>query len=111
MINESISQLGLAFFGLTSKTSSEFRAGVFKQIHEICFNGNGGYDWNTVYNMPIWLRKFTFKQIQSYYTQQNEQSESKTQDGTTNLVNSDGTINTPEFAKTSQPYKGKTSYK
>ena len=27
------------------------------------------------------------------------------------LVNPDGTINTPEFAKASKPYKGKTSYK
>ena len=103
--------MGLAFFGLTPEIAPEFRAGVFKQIHEICFNGNGGYDWNTVYNMPIWLRKFTFNQIQSYYTQQKEQAESNNQNGATSLVNSDGTVNAPEFAKTSQPYKGKTSYK
>ena len=41
-------------------------------IHEIVFHGNGGYDWNTVYNMPIWLRKFTFFKIQKYYEEQNK---------------------------------------
>ena len=40
---------------------------LFKQIHEIVFHGNGGFDWNTIYNMPIWLRKYTFSQIQKHY--------------------------------------------
>ena len=37
---------------------------LFSQIHEIVFHGQGGYDYETIYNMPIWLRKFTFKEIQ-----------------------------------------------
>ena len=41
-------------------------------IHEIVFHGNGGYDYNTVYNMPIWLRKFTFKKIQDHFDKANE---------------------------------------
>ena len=41
---------------------------VFSQIHEIVFNGKGGYDWHTVYNMPIWLRKFTFEKLKEYYS-------------------------------------------
>jgi len=40
---------------------------LFKQIHEIVFNGQGGYDWNTVYNMPIWLRRFTFETLKEHY--------------------------------------------
>jgi hypothetical protein len=48
--------LGLAFFGLTSNNIGSFRAALFSQIHQIVFYGNGGYDWHTVYNMPIWLR-------------------------------------------------------
>jgi hypothetical protein len=40
---------------------------LFDQIHEIVFHGKGGYDWNTVYNMPIWLRNFTFKKIKQFY--------------------------------------------
>lgn len=45
--------------------------GLFSQIHEIIFHGNGGYDWETIYNMPIWLRKFTYKKIADFYASQN----------------------------------------
>ena len=64
---ESISQLGLPFFGLTPKIVPEVRKQLFTQIHEIVFHGKGGYDWSTVYNMPIWLRKFTFFQLKEFY--------------------------------------------
>ena len=49
------------------------RASLFRQIHEIVFHGNGGYDWHTVYNMPIWLRIFTFKTIQEHMEKINEE--------------------------------------
>jgi len=65
---------GLTFFGLTSN----YRVFVFEQIHQIVFHGNGGYDWNTVYNMPIWLRKFTFRNIQEHYEKANKASSNKT---------------------------------
>jgi hypothetical protein len=42
------------------------------------FHGNGGYDFDTVYNMPIWLRNFTFKTIASYYEKENEKYNSTT---------------------------------
>ena len=64
---ESISQLGLPFFGLTPKIVPEIRKQLFTQIHEIVFHGKGGYDWPTVYNMPVWLRRFTFFQIKEFY--------------------------------------------
>jgi len=60
----------LTFFGLTS----DHRIQVFKQIHEIVFHGKGGYDWNTVYNMPIWLRRYTFNEIKEYYEEQNKKA-------------------------------------
>ena len=62
--------LGLTFFGLTP----EYRLSVFNNIHDIVFHGNGGYDWHTVYNMPIWLRKFTFNKIREHFQQINEES-------------------------------------
>lgn len=55
------------FFTLTSTEAAQYRLGVFKQIHEIVFHGKGGYDWHTIYNMPLWLRKYTFSQIRDYY--------------------------------------------
>ena len=77
------------------------------------FYGKGGYDFDTIYNMPIWLRKFTWAEIQKHYKEeqkalQNSQSKNK---GNKTLVSADGQINTPDFASASKPYKGKTSYK
>lgn len=44
-------------------------------IHEIVFHGNGGYDWDTIYNMPIWLRKFTFNKLKEWYEKENSQEQ------------------------------------
>jgi hypothetical protein len=68
-------QLDLAFFGLTSEIAPQFRMNLFTQIHEIVFWGNGGYDWETIYNMPIWLRKFTFTKLREHYENQNKQND------------------------------------
>lgn len=61
----------LTFFGLTP----EYRPALFKQIHEIVFHGNGGYDWDTVYNMPLWLRRTTMNLLREHYEQQKEAME------------------------------------
>jgi len=63
--------------------------------------------------MPIWLRQVTFNYINEYYKNQNKkikESQTGKKDQTT-LISSDGKVNTPEFLKASQDYKGKTSYK
>lgn len=72
-VRRSLFQLDLAFFGLTSEVIPHLRASLFHQIHEIVFHGQGGYDWETVYNMPIWLRKFTYNKLREYYEKQNKQ--------------------------------------
>jgi hypothetical protein len=86
--------LGLSFFGLTSSTASIVRANLFTQIHEIVFHGNGGYDWNTIYNMPRWLRLFTFNKINEFNQKQNEKMEKSAQpSNTTTLIDSSGNVN------------------
>ena len=91
---------------------SQIRADIFTQIHEIVFYGKGGYSWHDVYNMPIWLRRFTYNKISEYYKKENEEYENtKNGKGKKSMVNSDGTINTPEFLKASEPYKKQSSYK
>ena len=72
-VRRSLFQLDLAFFGLTSEVIPHLRASLFHQIHEIVFHGQGGYDWDTVYNMPVWLRKYTFNKMKEYYDKQNQQ--------------------------------------
>jgi len=102
------SQLVLAFFGLTSDQAPLFRKNLFTQIHEILFHGKGGYDWNTVYNMPIWLRKFIFHEINQYYKKESEEikkSQSKSNGGQT-LISSDGKVTPPNPSSPS-----KSSYK
>lgn len=84
---------------------------LFSQIHQILFHGKGGYDYDTVYHMPIWLRKFTFNEIKKFYEEEKQAAEGKTSQNQTNLVGPDGKVNTPEFAKASKQYKGKSSYK
>jgi len=67
--------LDLTFFGLPAETANQYRIHLFSQIHEIVFHGNGGYTWETVYNMPIWLRTFTFNKMKEHYEAQNGQQE------------------------------------
>ena len=50
----------------------EYKVNLFSQIHEIVFHGKGGYDYETVYNMPVWLRTFTFKKLNEYYEKEAE---------------------------------------
>jgi hypothetical protein len=97
--SKSISLLGLAFFGLTSDIAPQVRAAVFTQIHQIVFHGKGRYDWHTVYNMPIWLRRFTFKQIADFYENEKSSYENKSSGGSKTEVNSDRTVNTPSSYK------------
>ena len=48
---------------------------LFNIIHQILFHGKGGYDFYTVYNMPIWLRKYTYSEIKIFYEEEKKQYE------------------------------------
>jgi hypothetical protein len=73
----------LTFFGLTFNNINNFRLNIFNQIHEIVFHGKGGYDYNTVYNMPIWLRNYTFNKLKEWY---NQETKNPNEDSWTNGV-------------------------
>ena len=90
-------QLDLAFFGLTSNNVSQIRVHTFSQIHEIVFHGKGGYDWETVYNMPIWLRKFTFHRIKEFYEGQNKENNEDL--GTQSQKIKEGKVDLPSHLK------------
>jgi len=89
--------LDLTFFGLTFNIAPQFRVNLFTQIHEIDFHGQGGYDWETVYNMPIWLRKFTFHKMKIHYDEKNG-NEKGDLNAQTNAVK-DGKIQIPDHFK------------
>ena len=81
---------------------------MFKQIHEIVFNGQGGYDWETVYNFPIWLRRFTFETLKEHYEKQREATE-KQQNMLKN--NSKSEISRPNIASKQPTYTTKAPRK
>lgn len=91
----SISLSELTFFGLTPN----YRANLFKQIHEIVFHGNGGYDWHTIYSMPIWLRNFTFDRIKEFYDEQsaNNKAEESWVSGDAKQVASQNKTKVPSY--------------
>ena len=109
--------LGLNLFGISSETAAIARSNLFTQIHEIVFHGKGGYDWDTIYNMPRWLRQFTFNKINEFYQKENEAAESASGKGSnkSTLVNPDGTVNRENWEGVSKPItagpKSKTKYK
>jgi hypothetical protein len=72
---------------------------MFAQIHDIVFHGNGGFDWDTIYNMPIWLRRFTFNKIKEHFEKQNEENE-KQQNMLNNKQNARKEIARPNIAPT-----------
>ena len=69
------------------------------------FHGKGGYNWETVYNMPIWLRKFTFHKLNEYYEKENQAMEQARKDpNKQTIIDPSGKVTPPNF-------KQKTSYK
>ena len=105
--------MGLSFFGLTKETAPNFRAALFNQIHEIVFHGKGGYDWNTVYEMPRWLRQFTFNKIKEFYEKEAEVNNNAVKSGNQNtLIDSSGKVNRENWAGISNSRSpGKVKYK
>ncbi len=98
--------MGLSFFGLTSDTAPIVRANLFTQIHEICFHGKGGYDWPTVYDMPRWLRQFTFNKINEFYKKESEEYEKASSKGGNNkstLVDPMGNVNKDAWKSIPKP--------
>ena len=61
--------------------------------------------------MPLWLRKFTFKEINDYYEAEQAAIKNEQSSGKTSLVDSEGKVNVPQFQQASKDYKGKSSYK
>lgn len=52
--------MGLTFFGLTSEHKRE----IHKVIFGLAYYGNGGFTFDQIYNMPIYLRNFYMKQLE-----------------------------------------------
>jgi hypothetical protein len=83
--------LELPFFGLTP----EYRAALFAQLHDIVFHGKGGYTFDTVYQFPIWLRRFIHRSMIEFYENENKQNEKAS--GRQSLLQN-GKIKAPDYS-------------
>lgn len=104
----------MTFFGLTSSNYKEARVSLFSQIHEIVFNGKGGYSWETVYNMPIWLRRFTFNKLKQYYENPTDDSQSNVVIDKNGLIKNQSLVpkeNIPNISKPGISPKSPIKYK
>ena len=60
--------------------------------------------------MPIWLRKFTFKEILDHYEEEKKQYEKSSSKNSSTIMDSSGIVN-PKNIPASPASRGKTSYK
>ena len=60
--------------------------------------------------MPIWLRKYTFKEISDFYEEEKKQYEKSSGKNSSTIMDSSGKI-LPKNIPASPASKGKTSYK
>ena len=60
--------------------------------------------------MPTWLRRFTFMKIKEYYDDQTKTLENKKSEGKQTVINSDGTIKTPELLQQAHNSKRPVKY-
>ena len=56
--------------------------------------------------MPIWLRRFTFIEIQKYYQEEKESIENQSKSGSKTVIGTDGKVKAPEYlSQTKRPAK------
>ena len=100
--------IGISFFGLSFEIAPQQRFNLFDLIDEMVMCGAGAYSWQDIYNMPIWLRVFTYNKMKKRNEKNNT---STTPKGQKNLVNPDGSINKQTFKEANENMSGKVSYK
>jgi len=62
----------LTFFGLTQS----YKVSLIEEIHDLVYHGNGGFNYESVYNMPILHRRIHIKRINDFILKQNEKTNS-----------------------------------
>lgn len=60
--------MGQTFFGLTS----DIKLQIHKTLFSLAYYGNGGFTFEQVYNMPVYLRAFYIKQLEETKLRESE---------------------------------------
>lgn len=51
---------------------------VFRQLFELAYHSNGGFDYNTAYALPVWLRNFNYKLLTEAKKEEKEEMDKAT---------------------------------
>ena len=81
-------RLDRTFFGLEAKD----RPRLHDLIFDLVWAGEGRWDWNTIYNMPIFLRNFYIKKLNKMTDDKNQANAAQQ-----HPTNSKKTITKPPF--------------
>ena len=56
------------FFGL----GPAYRPALHKQIFQMAYHSGGGFTFTEIYNLPIWMRRFYFKELEDQIKKEND---------------------------------------
>lgn len=48
---------------------------VYNEVHDLTYHGGGGFTYSEVYNMPIYLRKYSIRRINKHLEEKQEAQE------------------------------------
>jgi hypothetical protein len=57
---------------------------VYNEVHDLVYHGGGGYSYSEVYNMPIYLRRYSITRINNYLKEKKEAEEKVVNDAKNN---------------------------
>ncbi len=83
------------FFGL----GPAYRPALHKQIFQMVYHAKGGFTHKEVYNLPIWLRRFYFKELETQLKAEEEAQRRASKGKSPNMSKP----SIPSFSKPSMP--------
>ena len=48
---------------------------VYNEVHDLTYHGGGGFTYSEVYNMPIYLRRYSIRRINEHLEKQKKAQE------------------------------------
>ena len=51
---------------------------VYNEVHDLTYHGGGGFTYSEVYNMPIYLRRYSIRRINKHL-EENQKAQEKVQ--------------------------------
>ena len=53
---------------------------VYNEVHDLVYHGGGGFSYSEVYNMPIYLRRYSLKRVDEFIKLKKEAEEAAYKD-------------------------------